>query len=122
MSKEVKAWGDLYNNYKDEEYDTKELEAQIAALMEDEDVTNKKGIYFYVLNGKEKHLNIRAFSSSMKREAYEKQKGICQECKEHFEIEQMEADHVTPWHDSGKTNADNCQMLCKEDNRRKSGK
>ena len=33
----------------------------------------------------------------------------------------MEADHITPWHDGGKTNAVNCQMLCKEDNRRKSG-
>jgi len=115
------AWGDLYNIYKDVEYDTKKLETQIATLMEDEDVTNKKGIYFYVLNGKEQYLNIRAFSNSMKREAYERQSGICPVCKEHFEIEQMEGDHVTPWHDSGKTNAENCQMLCKECNRRKSG-
>ena len=28
----------------------------------------------------------------------------------------------TPWHAGGKTTAENCQMLCKEDNRRKSGK
>ena len=34
----------------------------------------------------------------------------------------MEADHITPWHEGGKTNEDNCQMLCKECNRRKSGK
>jgi 5-methylcytosine-specific restriction endonuclease McrA len=34
----------------------------------------------------------------------------------------MEADHITPWHEGGKTNAENCQMLCKDDNRRKSGK
>ena len=35
----------------------------------------------------------------------------------------MEADHITPpWHEGGKTIAENCQMLCKEDNRRKSGK
>ncbi len=34
----------------------------------------------------------------------------------------MEADHITPWHLGGETAADNCQMLCKEDNRRKSGK
>jgi len=33
----------------------------------------------------------------------------------------MEADHITPWHEGGKTSATNCQMLCKEDNRRQSG-
>ena len=42
-------------------------------------------------------------------------------CKKHFEINEMEADHITPWHEGGKTIAKNCQMLCKEDNRRKSG-
>jgi 5-methylcytosine-specific restriction endonuclease McrA len=34
----------------------------------------------------------------------------------------MEGDHIDPWHSGGKTNAVNCQMLCKECNRRKSGK
>ena len=43
-------------------------------------------------------------------------------CKEHFEIEQMEADHITPWSQGGKTDDKNCQMLCKECNRRKSDK
>jgi 5-methylcytosine-specific restriction endonuclease McrA len=90
--------------------------------MLDEDVENKKGIYYYVLTRKERFLNIRAFSDKQKREAYEKQKGICTECTEHFEIEEMEGDHITPWHSGGKTTADNCQMLCKDDNRRKSGK
>ncbi|MDR1452148.1 MAG: HNH endonuclease [Helicobacteraceae bacterium] len=28
---------------------------------------------------------------------------------------------MTPWSKGGKTVAGNCQMLCKEDNRRKSG-
>ncbi|MGJ1534266.1 HNH endonuclease [Sphingobacterium multivorum] len=28
---------------------------------------------------------------------------------------------MTPWHLGGRTSADNCQMLCKDDNRRKSG-
>ena len=67
-----------------------------------------------------KHLNIRAFENSMRRSAYEKQKGICKKCGKHFEIEQMEADHITPWSKGGKTTADNCQMLCKDCNRRKS--
>ena len=29
----------------------------------------------------------------------------------------MEADHITPWHEGGKTDAGDYQMLCKEDNR-----
>ena len=122
--KEMKGikWGILYNEFKDEKYDAKKLEEQIATLMEDEDVGNKRGIYSYVLTGKEKHLNIRAFNDKQKREAYERQKGICVECKKHFELNEMEADHIDPWHSGGKTDAKNCQMLCREDNRRKSGK
>ena len=115
-------WGILYNEFKDEKYDAKKLEEQIATLMEDEDVGNKKGIYSYVLTGKEKHLNIRAFSDKQKREAYERQKGICVDCNKHFELNEMEADHIDPWHSGGKTDAENCQMLCREDNRRKGGK
>jgi len=114
-------WGFLYNEFKDQKFDSKKLEEDIVELIQDEDVTNKKGIYSYVLNRKEKHLNIRVFSPNQKREAYERQKGICPVCKEIFEIEEMEADHITPWHEGGKTRAENCKMLCKEDNRRKSG-
>ena len=90
--------------------------------MLDEDVSNKKGIYYFVLNRKERHLSIRAFSEKQKREAYERQKGICVKCGKKFELNEMEADHITPWHEGGKTSADNCQMLCKHDNRIKSGK
>ena len=115
-------WGDLYNEFKDQKYDSKKLETEITKLMMDEDVQNKKGIYTYVLTRKEKYLNIRAFSPNQKREAYERQKGICVVCKEHFELNEMEADHIDPWHSGGKTTAENCQMLCREDNRRKSGK
>ncbi len=122
--KEMKGidWGVLFNEFKDGEHDSQKLEEEISSLMEDEDVSNKKGIYFYVLNRKEKHLNIRAFTDNQKREAYEKQKGICPACNEKFDISEMEADHITPWHEGGKTIAENCQMLCKEDNRKKSGK
>jgi len=122
--KEMKGikWGFLYNDYKDKKFDPKKLEDEITTLMLDEDVENKKGIYYYVLTRKEKYLNIRAFSDKQKREAYERQKGICPVCTEHYEIEEMEGDHITPWHLGGKTTADNCQMLCRDDNRRKSGK
>uniref|UniRef100_B3EQR3 HNH endonuclease n=1 Tax=Chlorobium phaeobacteroides (strain BS1) TaxID=331678 RepID=B3EQR3_CHLPB len=122
--KEMKGiqWGFLYNEYKDKKFDHTKLEDKITKLMQDEDVTNKKGIYEYVLTHKEKLLNIRAFTDNQKREAYERQKGICPVCTEEYKIEEMEADHITPWHLGGQTSAENCQMLCKDDNRRKSGK
>jgi len=122
--KEMKGlkWGIFYNEFKDKRLNHKELEEEIARLMKDEDVTYKKGIYEYVLTRKEKHLNIRAFSDSQKTEAYERQKGVCAVCGETFLMDEMEADHITPWHQGGKTNTANCQMLCREDNRRKSGK
>ena len=120
-------WGELYNEYKDKKLDAKKLEVEVAGLMQDEDVTKKSGIYPYVLTKQERYLSIRAFNDKMKREAYERQKGICAArkalCKNaHFDIGEMEADHITPWHEGGKTTAENCQMLCKQDNRTKSGK
>ena len=115
------AWGVLYNDFKDANLDPKELEKQVAMLMGDEDVTNKKGVYAYVLTGQERNLSIRAFTDNQKREAYERQKGICPVCTEHFALEEMEADHITPWHEGGRTIAANCKMLCRDDNRRKSG-
>lgn len=115
-------WGYLYNKYKDNAYDADDFEEKIKALMIDDDVTKKSGVYPYLFDGKEKHLNIRAFTAAMKRAAYERQDGICPVCNGEFKLSQMEADHITPWHEGGKTNAANCQMLCKEDNRRKSGK
>ena len=122
--KEMKGvqWGVLYNEFKDAKLKPTKLEKEIARLMEDEDVDNKKGIYTYVLTRDEKHLNIRVFTDKQKREAYEKQKGICVKCKEKFPLEEMEADHIKPWHEGGKTIAKNCQMLCKKHNRRKGGK
>lgn len=115
-------FGFLYNEFKDKKLDPKKLEKEIAKLMEDEDVTNKKGIYSYVLTRKEKFLNIRTFNDRQKREAYERQKSVCPVCKKKYKIDEMEADHITPWHEGGKTSGKNCQLLCKEDNRRKSGK
>lgn len=115
-------WGELYNQYHDKKLNPAKLEEEIAGLMQDEDVTKKSGIYPYVLTKSERHLSIRAFNDKMKRESYERQKGICTKCGEHFDLGEMEADHITPWHEGGKTTAENCQMLCKQDNRTKSGK
>lgn len=120
--KEMKGidWGPLYNAHKSDLIDTKKIEEEIGRLMMDDDVTNKKGIYSYVLNRQEKHLNIRTFTENQKREAYERQKGICPVCGKKYDISGMHADHITPWSKGGKTTADNCKMLCAEDNRHKS--
>ena len=120
--KEMKGldWGIFYNKFGSGNYDPKILEKRIVELMEDEDVSKHSGIYEYLLDGDERHLSIRAFTPKMARAAYERQKGICPKCKKHFEIEEMQADHITPWSKGGRTVADNCQMLCADCNRRKS--
>lgn len=127
--KEMKgvAFGLLYNEFKNKEIDSRNLEEEITKLMQDEDVTKKSGIYQYVLTRGEKYLNIRAFTDKQKRETYERQKGICPVCQKNkgekinYEISEMEGDHITPWHEGGKTDSKNCQMLCKLHNRMKSG-
>ncbi|MCR2097139.1 HNH endonuclease family protein [Campylobacter upsaliensis] len=134
--KEMKGleWGLFYNLYKDKPLDAKELESKIIELMQDDEVGNKKGVYVYLLSGDEKHLSLRVFSESVKRAVYERQGGMCANSDGHIkgvkcphenerlEIEQMEADHIVPWSKGGKTEKENCQMLCVKCNRRKSDK
>ena len=115
-------WGGLYGQLKDESLDPERLEADVARLIIDDDVTKKAGIYPYLLTGEEKNLNIRLFTDAMKRKAFERQNGICGSCDKAFEMPDMQADHITPWSEGGKTNEENCQMLCKDCNRRKSNK
>lgn len=121
--KEMKSvdWGTLYRLHHEADHNTHTLEAEVARLMQDSDVQRKKGIYEFVLDHDERHLDLRAFDDNTKREVYERQLGICPICGQHFAIEQMEADHITPWCKGGRTVADNCQMLCRDCNRHKSG-
>lgn len=115
-------WGFLYHNFKCQQFDSKQLEEQISELMSDDEVQKKSGIYFYVLTKKEKYLNLRAFNNTQKRSAYERQNGLCNICKEYFNIEEMEADHIIPWSRGGKTSDSNLQILCQECNREKSNR
>jgi hypothetical protein len=128
LRKEMKSvpWNDLYIRFHDKDCDPAVLEAEVARLLQDDDVTRKSGIYSYALSREEKHLNIRAFTPSQRREAYERQKGVCPACvksgaaKTAYAIDEMEADHILPWSKGGKTNALNCKMLCQAHNREKS--
>ncbi len=124
--KEMKgiAWGRLYNTYPDfaKTHNAAEIEEKVAELMQDDEVDSKKGIYEYIFDGKEKHLNLRAFEPNVKRTVYEKQGGKCAICNKPFELEEMEADHKIPWSKGGKTTLENCQLLCQACNREKSNK
>jgi len=115
-------WGIIYNAYKDEPQDPVAIESETARLILNDDVTNQKGIYPYILTRDEKRLNIRAFTDGMKQRVYEKQGGKCAVCENDFDIADMEADHVRPWSKGGKTEEDNCQLLCRKCNREKSAK
>jgi 5-methylcytosine-specific restriction endonuclease McrA len=103
------------------------LEKEITKLMEDEEIGNQKGIYDYILTRNERSLNLRTFDDKTKRRIYEKQKGICPHCKgenknKKWKFEEMEGDHKDLWSEGGKTIPENCQMLCKDCHREKSGK
>ena len=120
-------WGSLYQKFKKKSLDPNELEERVKELMMDDDVTKKSGIYPYVLNGDEKHLNIRAFTESQKRSVFEQQSEMCvgRNCPrtgETIPFEEMEGDHITPWRDGGKTEIANLQMLCVDCNRTKGGR
>ncbi len=83
-------------------------------------------------------LDIRFFDEPTKKAVYEKQtseakqKGIsnCPYCtlenksnsKKIWAIKDMDADHVSAWSKGGKTDIENCQMLCKTHNRTKGNK
>ncbi|MBQ8985498.1 DUF262 domain-containing protein [Candidatus Saccharibacteria bacterium] len=116
-------WGRFYNDHKNDELDPVALEKTISSLMRDDEdeIQKKDGIYEYVLYGDEKALNLRAFSKKDKSTAYERQGGICPLCKEsgiekHYEIDEMQADHIIPWSKGGKTTLENCQLLCARHN------
>ena len=130
-------WGRLYETFHANEYDTAALQAEIEKLYEDDAVTDKRGIFEYVLGGETepKLLHVRFFEESVKKSAYARQKKIaerigmsnCPLCaqgggrnaKKIWSYKEMDADHVEAWSKGGASTADNCQMLCKVHNRAK---
>ena len=120
--KEMKGidWGILYNKHKNDTLDPQTVQDEVKKLMMDYDVSDKKGIYTYVLTRDEKHLHIRDFNESDKRAKYEDQKHICPHCKKEFEFDEMQGDHIKPWSLGGHSDRDNLQMLCKKCNQKKS--
>lgn len=139
--KEMKGlpWGYWYNKYQHGqcagqiiEKTADEIEDEIKRLIGDDEVQTVKGIYEYIIDGEEKHLSLRTFDDKIKRKVYENQNHKCPFCDIHkdghtypdgkteYEYGEMEGDHVVPWSQGGKTEENNCQMLCKWHNGHKS--
>lgn len=130
-------WGRLYETYHSQHYNAAEVAERVAELLEDPQVTDKKGVFEYILGGeKDKSLlNVRVFDARTKQTVYNRQtkaakeKGIsnCPLCavghdanKDRiYSLNQMEADHVTAWSRGGTTDEKNCQLLCQTHNRAK---
>ncbi len=130
-------WGRLYEEHHHKSYDPKKMSAEVHKLAADDYVTNRKGIFEYVLGGSKdtKLLQVRVFDKVVIRAAYERQtkaakaEGLsnCPLCAlgnnankaRIYKSTDMEADHVAAWSKGGKTTADNCEMLCSTHNRAK---
>ena len=133
-------WGELYERFHKNPYDHTELSEKVSKLMKDDFVTNRRGIFEYVLGNCQdtKLLNVRLFDKPTMRKVYQEQtekakaEGIsnCPYCaighdansKRIWKLDEMDADHVTAWSKGGSTSIDNCQMLCKTHNRAKGNK
>ena len=115
-------WYKMYREHHLEKVDVKELDNEIKKLLDEEEIEKKKGIWEYVLDHNEYHLNLRKFSDKIKNAVYREQKGICPITGKWYKIEDMEADHIIPWSKGGTTTKDNCQMIWKYANRVKSDK
>lgn len=133
--------GELYDNYHSYPYSS-ELQKEEEILYFDEFVTDKKGIYEYLLRKysptkdiRTELLDIRVFDKKDKQIVYNKQ---TKEAKENnisncplcalgnnanktriYQLNEMDADHVSAWSKGGATSIENCQMLCKTHNKAK---
>lgn len=133
-------WGRLYHEYHKNAYSKDKVAERVTALLDDSQVTDKKGVFEYVLGGEidSSLLHIRVFDKKTIKAVYRKQtaeaeaKGVsnCPLCaighdanaKRIYKESEMDADHVTAWSNGGLTDEANCQMLCKTHNRSKGNK
>lgn len=130
-------WGRLYETFGQNSYNPTTIAVEVEALLGDHAVTNKKGIFEYLLGGKtdKKLLVVRLFDDRTKLSAYKRQTskanldGLsnCPLCAigenanntRIYKLEEMDADHVTAWSNGGMTDIDNCEMLCTTHNQNK---
>ncbi len=115
-------WAMFYDAYHEKALDMEAMEKQIVELIGDDEIQKPLGIIPYVLTGDEHCLDLRAFTDKTKLAVWEKQHHKCAHCGKEFDFQLMEGDHITPWREGGRTVMENCQMLCRECNRRKGSK
>lgn len=133
-------WGRLYDTYHGNAYSKATITSRVSTLLEDPQITNRRGIFEYILGGERdcSLLNVRVFDEKIKQLAYNTQtnaakaKGVsnCPLCalgndnnaKRIYKIKEMDADHVTAWSNGGATDLSNCKMLCITHNRAKGNK
>lgn len=130
-------WGRLYETYHKKAYFPKKVSADVHQLYADPYVKNRKGIFEFILGGKEdtRLLDVRVFDEATKKSVYARQTEAakenrlsnCPHCAighdankgKMWSLADMDADHVAAWSKGGATDAKNCQLLCKTHNRAK---
>ena len=130
-------WGRLYEEYHKKSYDPAKVSKEVQKLYGDPYVKNRKGIFEYILGGSvdTKLLDVRIFDEATKKAVYttqtaaakKKEKSNCPHCaighdankSKIWSFDEMDADHVSAWSKSGKSDIKNCEMLCKTHNRAK---
>lgn len=133
-------WGRLYETYHKNSYSKDDITEKVNNLLGDPQITDKKGIFEYLLGGESDKslLNIRVFDDKTKKAAYQKQTedarangtSNCPDCvledgknkAKIWELKEMHADHVSAWSKGGATDISNCQMLCAHHNLLKGNK
>lgn len=111
-------WGYLYNNFSDKDLDPDEISNKFDELIDfkaskELDVSVAK-IVEYCITRDESLLKHRKFSEVQRTSLYNKQKGICPDCGQHYLKSDMHAHHIIPWYNGGLTEINNGVMLCKE--------
>ena len=130
-------WGEFYERFHTTAYDPQRVHDELQTLLEDDCVTDRRGIIEYILGGSTdtRLLNIRVFDMATKKTAYARQTreaektGVsnCPLCaighdarkSRVYRFTEMEADHVKAWSTGGNTDISNCEMLCITHNRAK---
>ena len=130
-------WGELYEKYHTQPYNPAHMKQRVADLYADPYVKNRRGVFEFLLGGETdtKLLDIRIFDEATKRAVYDRQTkqakavgqsncpfcAIGHDANAHkiWNLNDMDADHVTAWSKGGATDISNCQMLCKHHNRAK---
>jgi hypothetical protein len=130
-------WGRLYEAYHKNAYDPDKISVEVRKLYSDPYIKSRKGVFEFILGGSTdtRLLEVRVFDEATKKSVYATQsetaetkgESNCPLCSighdanksKTWSFSEMDADHVSAWSKGGKTNIENCQMLCKTHNRAK---